>query len=235
MLFKKSNKLDRFIKKARKFDDFELKKYEQIVPILTNNKNNVYNKELGLKLVVISDSHGYLAFENRIEEFMSNIKEYDLCIILGDIKYYEIEKILKIIPKEKIIAVRGNHDNLDIYERYGINDINGKIYSYKGINFVGIEGSFKYKKETFPSYTQYESLILAQEIDKNADILITHDCAFKNAEYDMAHTGLIGITYYVYNSNIKWHIHGHIHKSYNGVYDNNVNEKSVYLCEYIEI
>lgn len=237
MLIKKSKafNIKRFLKKAKKFNQFESKNFEEVVQYYESSASQVTQKELGLKLVVISDTHGDLAFDNRFEKFMNNIPEYDLVVILGDIYCYELDHITKIIPTDRIISLRGNHDSFDIYDRYGIKNINGQIFNYKGVRFAGIEGSFKYKKEEFPSFTHYESLLLATSMPQEADVLLTHDCMFRESKYDIAHSGLAGITYYIFNNNITWHIHGHIHKSYQDTYSNGTTEKSVYGCEYLEI
>lgn len=237
MFYSKQNKfnLNRFIRKAKACDSFEAKYFEKLVLHYSVNHRPVVPKKLGLKLIVISDTHGDLAFGNSFEIFMSRISEYDLCVILGDIYGYELEKVTQIVPNNKIIALRGNHDSYDVYEKFNIHNINGQMISCKGIKFAGIEGSFKYKKENFPSYTHYESLMLAYHMPQTADVLLSHDCLFTESKYDIAHSGLAGITYYVYENAVQWHIHGHIHKSYQDIYINGTHEKSIYGCEYLEI
>lgn len=237
MFFRSNNEFNfkKFMKKAKKYGQFESQGYEELVRHYESNATKVVNKKLGVKLIVISDTHGDLAFDSRFAKFMDTVQEYDLVVILGDIYVYELNKIVDIIPSEKIIALRGNHDSFDIYEKFGIRNINGQKFTYNGIDFVGIEGSFKYKKEEFPSYTHYESLQLATMMPQKADVLLTHDCMFTESKYDIAHSGLAGITYYIFNNTVQWHIHGHIHKSYQSNYSNGCVEKSVYGCEYIEI
>lgn len=237
MFFYKKRKFDlkRFLKKAKKYDQFESKAYEEAVQHYKTTAPRVDQKKLGLTLIVISDTHGDLAFGDRFEKFISNVPEYDFMVILGDLHTYELDVITKIVPPKRIIGLRGNHDNFRLYSDYGIYELDGKGYLYKGIKFVGLEGSFKYKKEEFPSYTHYESLLIASQMPQDADVLLTHDAMFTESKYDTAHSGLAGITYYVYKNAVKWHIHGHIHKSYKNTYSNGTIEKSVYGCEVIEI
>ena len=232
---KKRDYIEDFLRKAKKFDAFESKKYEEFVKALKKSATPVEQHQFGLRLIVISDTHGDLAFDDRFRVFMNNHAEYDLCIILGDIYVYELDKICEIVPKEKIVALRGNHDRFDVYEKHGIKNINGKIHNIKGTKIAGIEGSNKYKNEESPLYTHYESLYFAHKISQKADILITHDVPFAESKYDRAHEGMVGITYYIYKNGVKTHIHGHIHKSYCTSYDNGTNEISVYGCEYVEI
>lgn len=236
-MFQSKNKriINSFIKKAVSFDPTEIKKYEELYRDLRSNYKIIKPKKTGLRLLVISDTHGYLAFgKNRFANYLDTIGGFDLCVLLGDIHPAELPIILDCIPLEMIIGVKGNHDPFTIYSDYGIRDISGKSYKYKGVTFAGIEGSFRYKDAQFPSYTQYESLLLAQTLPQ-ADVLLTHDVLLDNFECEPAHAGLIGITQYIYSNRVQWHFHGHIHHSYHKQYENGTNEKSIYLCEYVEI
>lgn len=238
MFFCKKNKgfsYDRFMKKAKRFSPFELEEYNALADHLKENMTKAVFRKLGLKLIVISDTHGHFAFsEERLPAFLNRAGEYDLCILLGDIHPADMEQITELIPKEKILALRGNHDDFDLYENFGIREMSGKTVTYKGVTFAGIEGSFRYKNRNFPSFTQYESLKNFEKL-KKADVLISHDGMFEHSKNDMAHVGLAGITRYIYTHAPVWHIHGHSHLSYRKDYDNGTAEKCVYLAECIEI
>lgn len=232
---KKQFNYGNFIKKAKKFSPFELEEYDNLIPHLKACKKEVQTKKPGLKLIAISDTHGYFAFgQDRLPTFLKGVAGYDLCVLLGDIHPYDLVQITELIPKNKILAIRGNHDSFDLYEREGIKEMSGKVVSYKGVSFACIEGSFRYKDRRFPSFSQYESLVVTDRMPY-ADVLISHDCMFEHSKNDIAHAGLAGITKYVYEHAPVLHIHGHVHKSYERVYDNGTVEKSVYLCEYLEI
>ena len=232
---KKEFSYSSFIKRAKRFDPFELQKYDELVPYLKSIKKQAVPRKLGLKLIVISDTHGYFAFDKtRLPEYMSKIDEYDLCVLLGDIHRYDLEQIVEIIPKEKILALRGNHDSYELYERVGIKEMSARTVTYKGVTFAGIEGSFRYKNGIYPSFTQYESLYQFEELQP-ADVLLSHDGMFENSKNDIAHAGLAGITKYIYEYSPVMHIHGHLHQSYSRVYDNGTVEKCVYLFEHFEI
>lgn len=232
---KKLSFMERFLEKSKRFDPFEIKGYEAVLEHITANKVCVTPKPLGLKLVVVADTHGYLAFgDNRFAHFMDTALDYDLCVLLGDHHPRDLEEILDCVPVEKIIAVKGNHDSFSLYGKYGIMDISGSSYVYNGVRFAGIDGSFRYKNESFPSYTQHQSLALGDRLPA-ADVLLSHDLALTDFKKDTAHLGLIGITHYLYKNQTPWHIHGHIHQSYQKEYDNGTKEKSVYLCESLSI
>lgn len=225
----------RFLKKAARWDAYEMQKYEELYRHIHENRTMARQRRLGLKLLILSDTHGHLAFDkSRFPAFLDTVGEFDLCILLGDIHPAEMPIILDCIPKEKIIALKGNHDEFDLYERFGIRDISGRCFTYKGVRFAGLEGSFRYKAEPCPSYTQYESLLAADELPQ-ADVLLTHDIALCDFTRSPAHAGLIGIAHYIYKHGVLFHFHGHIHQSWEKSYDNGTIEKSIYLCEAVEI
>ena len=152
-----------------------------------------------VKIMFIADTHGLLD-ESKVNG------EYDACILLGDHTYGDIEKILNIVPKEKLYGIRGNHD-YDYLEKYGIRDING-VNTFIGVRILGMEGSFSYKKGC-PGFNQQESVDFLQDKGKT-DLLVTHDGPYRT-DMGYAHQGLYGITEYIYREKIPYHVHGHTH------------------------
>ena len=227
--------LNAFLKKAKQFDPMDTRPYEEPLRYWEKNAKSVTPKSFGLRLVVISDTHGDIAFDDGFENFIKQIKPFDFLIILGDVTVYELDKIVKLVPKNKMIALRGNHDRMEQYEKYGIQNLNGRSCLYKNVRFAGIEGSFRYKNEDFPSFAHEESLRLASQMPQDADVLLTHDRMFTGETHDLAHGGLAGIAYYIYHNRVVWHIHGHVHKSYQKILSNGTIEKSVYGYELVEI
>ena len=227
--------VDAFLKKAAAFDPLEVSRYEEWCRILRRDPKSAVRRKLGLKLLVLSDTHGYLAFgDNRLPRFLDTIGEFDLCVLLGDIHPLEMPILLDCIPKEEIIAIKGNHDEPTIYSDFGVRDLSGKVFEHRGVRFAGIDGSFRYKSGDYPSHMQYESLRIADALPE-ADVLLTHDVPLERFDREPAHAGLIGITHYIYSTGVPWHLHGHIHRSYEREYENGTREKSVYQCEYVEI
>lgn len=53
---------DAFLSKAKSFDEKEIRKYKELYEALRKNYKVIKPKKLGIKLIVISDTHGYLAF-----------------------------------------------------------------------------------------------------------------------------------------------------------------------------
>ena len=117
------------------FEDELLEKYGEIDEI----------KKFNLKILFITDTHNSLKYDSKLLEMLNNIKDYDYCILLGDHSAYDLIEILKVIPIEKICGVLGNHDSIDKYSEYGINNLNGKVIEINNVRIAGISGSFKYK------------------------------------------------------------------------------------------
>lgn len=238
-------KKDKEISSKEDYDMYLKKANKQDVPYGFNNKyanqeeklyqifGACYNFNKSLKLIVISDTHNGLNF-NEFKRFVHKHNNYDICILLGDYSSNDIEKILKCIDKTKIYGLLGNHDK-NYLKEYNIKSLNGQVININDISLLGIEGSYKYKPEDFPSFTQKESIDFLSDKPK-VDILVSHDNRFDSSKiYDVAHQGLFGITYYLYKTKIPYHIHGHIHNSYKNIMINGTKEISVYMYEYIEL
>ena len=213
----KSNKIEYYN------EEYESRLYKQY------GNCNKFSKSI--KILAIADTHGSLK-DDEFKLFLKDIQTFDLVILLGDHANLDIEIILKNVDKNKIVGILGNHD-YDYLSKYNILNINGKIIEVNGIKFLGIEGSFKYKEENYPSFTQEESLEFLNCFP-SVDILVSHDQKY-NYLSNYAHQGLIGITNYLYKNKISYHIHGHIHKSYQNEMLNGTKEICVFKYEIIEI
>lgn len=192
---------------------------------------NPYHKKL--KMIVISDTHNCLN-ENDFKNFMHQHTEYDVCILLGDHHDRDLSIMMKYIDPNKMYGLLGNHD-YDYLKKYNITNLNGKTITVNGTTILGIQGSFKYKPSDFPSFTQKESILFLND-KKSVDVLVSHDNRFDSSmTKNPAHQGLFGITYYLFKNKIPYHIHGHIHHSYQKELINGTKEISVYMYEYIEL
>jgi len=81
---KRPFRIEKFLKKAEKFDPFEIGKYGELYDYLKKSPKTAAPKKLGLKLLVISDTHGYLAFgEHRLPAYLDTVGAFDLCVLLG--------------------------------------------------------------------------------------------------------------------------------------------------------
>ena len=186
-----------------------------------------------ITLLIIADTHGSLALNKDLQKKVKDAK-YDLCCVLGDIHDYDYKFILETIPKEKIVALLGNHDRYTLLKEYGIEDLNGRVIEFNNIKIGGIQGSFKYKDADFPSFTHKESIDFMNNME-SCDILLSHDKPFVFDYKDLVHDGLKGITKYLYDNQVPINIHGHIHDSYESKLKNNTLVKGVYLVEIVKL
>lgn len=194
---------------------------------------NCDNFEKKLKMIIISDTHGCLK-ENEFFKFISENNEYDICLLLGDHSTNDINVILKYIPKEKIYALLGNHDS-DYISEFNLNNLNGNIIEVEGVNLLGIQGSYKYKPESFPAFLQKESIEFLNDKEK-VDILVSHDAPYGISERnDAAHQGLFGILYYLFKNKVPYCIHGHLHTPYKKKLINGTRVECYYMYNYLEL
>jgi len=186
-----------------------------------------------IRILLITDTHGCLKEED-FSKFVFENNDYDICLLLGDHSKGDIKTILKFIEKEKIYALLGNHDS-DYISEFELKNLNGKIIEINGVKLLGIQGSYRYKPEEFPSFSQKESIEFLENKGK-VDILVSHDAPFGLSERnDVAHQGLFGIMYYLFKNKIPYCIHGHLHTPYSKELINGTKVKCYYMYNYIEI
>ena len=186
-----------------------------------------------IRILLITDTHGCLKEED-FSKFVLENKDYDICLMLGDHSNGDIRTILKYIEKEKIYALLGNHDSNYINE-FGLKNLNGEIIEINGVKLLGIQGSYRYKPEQFPAFSQKESMEFLEDKEK-VDILVSHDAPFGLSERnDVAHQGLFGIMYYLFKNKVPYCIHGHLHIPYSKELINGTKVECYYMYNYIEI
>lgn len=199
-LFKTENKL--ITEQQKTFEDELLDKYGK------SREHKKYN----LKVLFITDTHNCLSYEKETLDYIKNVKNYNYCILLGDHFAEDLYEITKIIPKDKLCGVLGNHDSWDKYKEYGINNIDGNVIDINGVRIAGMSGSYKYKiSDQYALYTHEESIDIANRMNE-ADILVSHDKPYIQKQFGDAHDGLKGITEYIYKYKFPLHIHGHLYE-----------------------
>lgn len=168
------------------------------------------DKRYPLKLLLFADRSPYGNEISAVREVLQK-DNIDIVIMLGDHHDHDIELIREYNSNIKIIGILGNHDGFDFLERNGVEDINGRVYEANGVRIAGMQGSFKYKNVDYPSFTQEQSRVFAENMGP-ADIFITHDSPRGCHERkDDAHIGLEGIREYIMKNNPIINIHGHQH------------------------
>lgn len=187
-----------------------------------------------IEIFFIADTHGTLD-EKEFSNYVKEHQNYDVCIMLGDHYVRDINIIVKYIDKNRLYGLLGNHD-YNYLSEYDIPNLNGKVLTIKNLKILGMEGSHKYKSAEFPSFTEEESIEFFSNKEK-VDILVSHDKKYdcEIAKKDLAHQGLIGITKYLYENKIPYHIHGHIHGNYENTMLNGTTEISVFGYKAIKL
>ncbi len=186
-----------------------------------------------IKMIIITDTHGCLK-EEEFAEFMKTHEEYDVCLLLGDHSVGDVSAILKYVDEEKTYALLGNHDH-DYIGKFNLKNLNGEVIVVNGVKILGIQGSYKYKPDDFPSFTQKESIEFLVDKPK-VDILVSHDAPYGFSDRsDVAHQGLFGITYYLFKNKVPHCIHGHLHTPYEKEMANGTKVKCCNMWEWVEI
>jgi Icc-related predicted phosphoesterase len=170
------------------------------------------NKKDKFTVLCIADLHHWTYAE--LEKLRD--LEYDICFLLGDIQTDVLEIIRRIIGKNSLYAVQGNHDLWTQFSDCGISSLNLNAVEKSGYRFAGFGGASRYKDgRYFAMLTQKESLKLAKTFNSNfigADVLISHDSFYKLfSRDDDAHIGLKGLSRIVKRNKIKLNICGHQH------------------------
>lgn len=160
-----------------------------------------------LSMLIISDTH------NCLEECDLPIAlNHDVCFILGDLSSRDIRVVKRCVaPFVPVYGLLGNHDDFSLLEDNEIHNIHGKTITIKGVKVAGMQGSIRYKNSDYPLYSDDESITIANKIE-SADILISHDSPkYAHGCYNLAHSGLQGITEYCFKNNVPLNLHGHHH------------------------
>lgn len=159
-----------------------------------------------IRILVFTDLH---AFNKELIDraFEST---YDMCVVLGDIPEDALRYIKEHVGSRFLLGVVGNHDDWDVLNRVGIQDMNGVVSGYNYTSIAGIGGSSLYKRSPNAMMSQEECINIAEAMPP-AHILISHDSPWHMFGEDDAHCGFKGITKYLEDDKVKLHICGHHH------------------------
>ena len=194
-------------------------------------KCDLFDKKI--KMIVISDTHGCLN-KDEFAKFAVEHEDFDICLLLGDHSVGDVDTILQYIDEEKIYALLGNHDN-NYIGKFNLKNLNGNVININGVKILGIQGSYRYKPDDFPSFTQKESIEFLNDKEK-VDILVSHDAPYGlSGRTDVAHQGLFGMLYYLFKNKVPYCIHGHLHTPYSKEMTNGTKVKCYYMYNYIEL
>lgn len=170
-----------------------------------------------MKLLVLADTESLYLWDFFEKSKLDGI---DVILSCGDLHPHYLS-FLATFFTGPVLYVHGNHD--DCYEETppeGCICIDGKVFEYEGVRFVGLGGSMRYKKGT-NQYTQKQmnwriaKLLPRIYWKKGFDILVTHSPAWKIGDgEDLPHTGFKGFRYLLEKFTPRYFIHGHVHMNY---------------------
>ncbi len=144
----------------------------------------------------------------------------DLIISCGDLSYRYLEFIADVFNGD-VLYVPGNHDRQ--YEEHpplGCINIDGRIFTWRGIRFLGLGGSHFYNDGPY-QYTQRDmkkrikKLWFALRKSNGFDILVAHSPA--KGYYDggdPCHEGFEAFVTLIERYKPAYFFHGHVHLSY---------------------
>lgn len=151
---------------------------------------------------------------------LNRLEDTDLIISCGDLdsRYLSFLVTCTNVP---LLYVHGNHDNH--YAKLppeGCIDIDGKIFVYNGIRFLGLGGCFPYKEGQYmysENQMKLRILKLARQLHKYGgfDVLVTHAPARGIGDgEDMVHRGYISFLRLMEKYHPSYMLHGHVHMPY---------------------
>lgn len=213
------------------------KQWDEYVSHLKKKARPVIFNPISVKILAIADTHGMVSsgrwLLNSLKAFTST--KFDIILLLGDIPTQDIEKLLRFVSGDLVLGVLGNHDNFDTLEKVEVEDLNQKVI-ITGENrwLAGLEGSIKYKDSNNPMLSHNDSITATENIWP-VDVFISHDTYYHIGNPDLAHKGLVGISKYLYENRVPYHIHGHTHQRTIETLENGTTSIGVYGAAIINI
>lgn len=147
------------------------------------------------------------------------VEGVELIIGCGDLREEYLEFLVTMI-NVPLLYIHGNHDDHFKREPEGCVCIDDKFYEYKGIRFVGLGGSFRYRDGRY-MYTEREMKRRIWKLmprifrHKGFDVLVTHCPARYLNDFDtITHRGFDCFNKLLEKYRPKLFMHGHIHRNY---------------------
>ncbi len=148
------------------------------------------------------------------------LKGIDVIVSCGDL-YPSYLSFLATFFRGPVLYVHGNHDAC--YRETppeGCISIEDQVYVYRGVRFLGLGGSMRYKSGPY-QYTENQMkrrmmrLWLPLARHKGFDILVTHAPAFQLGDgKGLTHTGFQTFRTLMEKYRPAFFVHGHVHLSY---------------------
>ncbi|GAB4309568.1 MAG: metallophosphoesterase [Phototrophicales bacterium] len=147
--------------------------------------------------------------------------DVELIVSCGDLPKVYLEFMVSIL-NVPLFYVRGNHDERYIDDPPGGDDLHGRVLTFKGISFAGIEGSMNYNNGII-QYTEFQMMriVLAMgpkmsmrrlQGKPGVDVFVAHSPprGIHDAE-DLPHTGFKAFLRFLDWYRPRYMVHGHVH------------------------
>ena len=187
-----------------------------------------------MKILAVSDEENNILWSGEIKNIAH---EADLIISCGDLKNEYLEFLLTMI-NAPLLYVFGNHD---ITGPEGGICIDGRIYNFEGVKFLGLGGSMRYRhaKNMYTENEMRRKFLMTLpfiRLRKGFDVLITHAPAKGYGDLeDTAHRGFETFNAIIRKYKPRYMLHGHIHNSYGRIKREYIHEngtKIINVCGY---
>ncbi len=165
--------------------------------------------------------------------------DVDLLLSCGDMSAAYLEFIASVL-NVPLFYVRGNHDESYSERPPGGEDLHMRLVEFKGLSFVGLEGSIRYNDQPV-KYTEGEMLALVMKMGPRlryrrwrrgghaVDVFVTHSPAFGiHDASDLPHTGFKAFLRFMEWYRPRYMLHGHVH-----TYDRRVATETDYGSTHI--
>lgn len=147
--------------------------------------------------------------------------DIDLVLSCGDLPATYLDFITSIL-NVPLYYVRGNHDERYFDEPPGGEDLHGRVLTFQGVSFAGLEGSIRYNDGAI----QYSDTDMLAQVVKMApqlkfrqlrfgrgvDVLVTHAPPKGiHDQKDLPHNGLSAFLRFMEWYRPRYLLHGHVH------------------------
>lgn len=174
-------------------------------------------KENGMKILAIADIEETALWDLWTPRRTEGV---ELILSCGDLRPEYLEFLVTVV-NVPLLYVRGNHDSEhNKREPEGCICIDGKVYKHRGIRFMGLGGSRRYRPGE-DQYTESEmrrralKLMPAAAISHGIDVLVTHAPAAGYGDLDdLPHRGFETFNRVMDRYKPAYMLHGHVHTNY---------------------
>lgn len=164
-----------------------------------------------INIIIVCDTNGNLD-ELSFADYAYRNKNYDACILLGNVGVNDVKIVKKYIPNNKLYSTQVFDD---------VKNIDGNIFKIKGVKILVVG-----KKQ----FTQEESIKFYDALPK-AEVLLSYDNRYINSK----EPGFFGINYYLYKNNVPYYVHGNIFSHYKDNLKNGTIIIGTFEFEYLEL